>query len=150
MSTTNVSGGNVSGGNVSAGDKPRPLPIEPTKPFWDALAEGRITIPRCDRCGTWVWYPRPRCQGCLGNELTWTTVSGAGTVHTFTVTRQPIHPAFADETPQVQAIVELEEGIRMTTTLVEVEPETVAVGMAVVPVFDDGPDGITLLRFHPA
>ncbi|MGH1489351.1 MAG: Zn-ribbon domain-containing OB-fold protein [Acidimicrobiales bacterium] len=140
----------TSASNTSASDKPRPLPIEPTKPYWDALAEHRITIPRCDRCSTWVWYPRPRCQSCLSNELTWTTVSGAGTVHTYTVTRQPIHPAFADETPQVQAIVELDEGVRMTTTLIDVDPETVAVGMAVQPAFDDGPDGITLLRFYPA
>ena len=86
--------------NIGAVDKPRPLPIEPTRPFWDALAEHRILIPRCDRCDTWVWYPRPRCQSCLGNELTWTTVTGAGTVHTYTVTRQPIHPAFANSAPK--------------------------------------------------
>jgi uncharacterized OB-fold protein len=89
--------------------------------------------------------------------LTWTPVSGTGTVHTFTVTRQPIHPAFADETPQVQAIVELDEGIRLTTTLVDLDvdldPDAIEVGtvigLAVEPVFDDGPDGITLLRFRP-
>ncbi len=133
----------------SPGDKPRPLPIEPTKPFWDALADHKITIPRCDRCSTWVWYPRPRCQSCLSDQLSWTTVDGAGTIHTYTVTRQPIHPAFADETPQIQAIVELGIGVRMTTTLVEVEPEAVEIGAAVEPVFDDGPDGITLLRFRP-
>jgi len=131
------------------GDKPRPLPIEATQPFWDALAEHRISIPRCDRCGTWVWYPRPRCTGCLSNELTWTPVDGEGVVHTFTVTRQPIHPAFADETPQIQAMVELTNGVRMTTTLVEMEPEMVEVGMAVDARFDDGPDGVTLLRFGP-
>lgn len=144
MSTTDASAA-----KAGADAKPRPLPIEPTKPFWDALAEHRISIPRCDRCNTWVWYPRPRCQSCLGNELTWTTVAGAATVHTYTVTRQPIHPAFADETPQVQAIVELAEGVRMTTTLTDVDPEKVEIGMAVEPVFDDGPDGITLLRFGP-
>ena len=137
---------------MSISDKPRPRPIEPTKPFWDGLTEERIVIPRCDRCGTWVWYPRPRCQACLSDELTWTSVDGAGTVHTYTVTRQPIHPAFADETPQIQAIVELdaEVGVRMTTTLVDVDPEAVEVGMAVEPVFDRGADGITLLRFRPA
>lgn len=140
----------MSATGTSTGDKPRPLPIEPTKPFWDGLAEQRILIPRCDRCGTWVWYPRPRCTGCLGRELTWTPVDGRGRVHTFTVTRQPIHPAFADETPQIQAMVELTVGVRMTTTLVDVEPEAVEVDMAVEAVFDDGPDGITLLRFGPA
>ncbi len=140
----------MSTAGTNVGDKPRPLPIEPTQPFWDALAEHRISIPRCNRCATWIWYPRPRCTACLSNELTWEPVSEEGVVHTFTVTRQPIHPAFADETPQIQAMVELTIGVRMTTTLVDVEPEMVEVGMAVRAVYDDGPDGITLLRFTPA
>ncbi len=140
----------MSAGGTDIGDKPRPLPIEATQPFWDGLAQHRIILPRCDRCATWVWYPRPRCSACLSNELTWTPVDGTGSVHTFTVTRQPIHPTFADETPQIQAMVELTNGVRLTTTLVDIEPEMVEVDMAVRAVFDDGSDGITLLRFGPA
>jgi uncharacterized OB-fold protein len=71
-------------------------------------------------------------------------------VHTFTVARQPTHPAFADELPQLLAVVELEEGVHLTTTLVDVDPAAVQVGMAVVPAFDHGDDGVTLLRFRPA
>lgn len=129
--------------------KPRPRPVEATKPFWDALAEGEVRIPRCDACAGWVWYPRLRCNHCLSDRLTWTAVPGTGTVHTFTVTRQPIHPAFADETPQTQALVDLDGcDVRMTTTLVDA-PADLAVGAAVTPVFDTGADGVTLLRFRP-
>jgi uncharacterized OB-fold protein len=84
-------------------------------------------------------------------------VSGHGTVLTFTVARQPTARPFADEVPQILAVVELDEGVRMTTTLVDVDPDVdpdvdhgaLRVGMPVVPVFDHGPDGVTLLRFRP-
>jgi uncharacterized OB-fold protein len=136
--------------------KPRPRPTEATTPFWEGLAAGEVRIPRCNACGGWVWYPRLRCNHCLSDRLTWTAVPGTGTVHTFTVTRQPIHPAFADETPQVQAIVTLDGcGVRMTTTLVDVCVDAagardVAVGAPVAPVFDAAADGTTLLRFRLA
>lgn len=139
---------------MPAVDKPRPLAIEATKPFWEGLGRDQVELPRCEDCGTWVWYPRRRCPGCLSERLTWTAVSGRGTVHTFTIARQPTHPAFADDLPQVLAVVELAEGVRLTTTLVDVdvdaEPGAVEVGMAVEPAFDHGADGVTLLRFRPA
>ena len=130
-------------------EKPRPLATGSTKPFWDGLGRDQVVIPRCDECGTWVWYPRRRCTACLSERLTWTPVSGRGTVHTFTVARQPTHPAFADDLPQLLAVVELAEGVRLTTTLVDVEPDDIEVGLAVEPCFDHGADGVTLLRFRP-
>ena len=131
-------------------EKPRPLATGATKPFWDGLGRDEVIVPRCDDCGSWVWYPRRRCPGCLSDRLTWTVLSGRGTVHTFTVARQATHPAFAEELPQLLAVVELEEGIRLTTTLVDIDPDAVEVGMAVEPAFDHGADGVTLLRFRPA
>jgi hypothetical protein len=80
----------------------------------------------------------------------WHDVPGRGTVLTFTVAHQPTARPFADESPQLLAVVELDEGVRMTTTLVDVEPGSITVGMPVVPVFDHGADGVTLLRFRPA
>lgn len=130
-------------------ERPRPLPIPVTRPFWDALARGEVLLQHCAACGTWVYYPRIRCPHCLSDDLPWERVRGTGTVYTFTIGRQPTHPAFADDVPQLIAVVELDEGPRLTTTLVEVAPEDIVVGMAVEPVFDAGDDGITLLRFRP-
>jgi uncharacterized OB-fold protein len=86
---------------------------------------------------------------CLSDELDWREVSGAGTVYTFTIARQPTAPPFADDVPQRLAVVELDEGVRLTTTLVDVAPEAIHIGMRVEPVFDHGADGVTLLRFRP-
>jgi len=129
--------------------KPRPEPTPVSRPFWDGLREERIDVQRCDDCGRWVFYPRSRCPECLSDRLTWTTVEGTGAVYTFTVAEQATAPPFADEVPQLLAIVELAEGVRMSTTLVDVEPDAITVGMPVAPVFDHGADGITLLRFRP-
>ena len=129
--------------------KPRPQRTPTSAPFWDGLDADRVRIQRCDACGTWVHYPRSRCPHCLSDRLAWHDVAGHGTVLTFTVARQATARPFADEVPQLLAVVELDEGVRMTTTLVDVDPEAVAVGLPVVAAFDHRPDGATLLRFRP-
>jgi uncharacterized OB-fold protein len=77
-------------------------------------------------------------------------VSGAGVVYSFSIARQATAPPFADEVPQIITIVELPEGVRLSTTLVDVDPDDVRVGMEVVPVFEHGIDEVTLLRYRPA
>lgn len=128
--------------------KPRPAPTPTTQPFWDGLADDRILVPRCDDCGTWVFYPRPRCTTCLSDALAWHRISGAGRLLTWSVAAQPTVPMFADEMPQIIAIVETDEGIRMTTTIVTDDPTSLRADARVAPVFDHGDDGCTLLRFR--
>jgi uncharacterized protein len=149
MAATTPAGSDRPTGDAAAA-VPRPEPTPTTAPFWDALRDERVLLQRCERCGAWVHHPRVRCSTCLSDALTWHEVPGTGVVHTFTVARYPTAPPFATEVPQLLAVVELDEGVRMTTTLVDVEPESVCVGLAVVPVFDHGSDGRTLLRFRPA
>jgi uncharacterized protein len=131
-------------------DKPLPSPTPITAPFWAGLKEGRIMVQNCQDCGGWVFYPRSHCSHCLSDRLEWRQVTGAATLYTFTITRQPTAPHFADEVPQLLAVVELEGGIRMTTTLVNVAESDIRVGMKLVPCFDPVSDEVTLLRFQPA
>jgi uncharacterized OB-fold protein len=129
--------------------KPRPRPTPTSQPFWDALRTERIDLQRCDDCGAWVHYPRVRCSNCLSAALSWHTVDGTGTVYSFSIARQATAPPFADEVPQIITVVELPQGVRLSTTLVDVAPGDVRVGLPVVPVFDHGDDGMTLLRYKP-
>lgn len=131
-------------------EKPLPQPTPVTQPFWDGLAEGRIRIQRCLDCGGWVFYPRSHCNHCLSDRLEWRDVSGDATLYSFTITRQPTAPFFADEMPQRLAVVELAEGVRVTSTLVNVADGDIRVGMRLQPVFDRVSDAVTLLRFQPA
>ena len=128
--------------------KPRPQPTPLSQQFWDALREERIELQRCDDCGTWVHYPRSRCVRCLSPWLTWHPVDGHGTIYSFSVARQATAPHFEDEVPQIITIVELPEGVRLTTTLVDTDPAAVHIGLPVSPVFDHGDDRMTLLRYR--
>ena len=128
-------------------EKPLPLATPTSQPFWDALNDERVMIQRCDDCDAWVFYPRSHCSGCLSDQLSWQAVSGAGVLYTFTVSHQPTSPHFADEVPQLLAVVELDEGVRLTTTLVGVAVADIEIGMRVQPVFDHVDEAVTLLRY---
>lgn len=129
-------------------NKPMPAPTEISAPFWDGLKSGRLTIQRCNSCGHWIFYPRRHCDKCWSHDVAWHEVSGAGSLYTYTLTRIPTLPDFADEMPQAMAVVELDEGVRINTTLVGLAEDEIRVGMRLKPVFDQVKgDGTTLLRF---
>ncbi|MCH2337542.1 MAG: OB-fold domain-containing protein [Pseudomonadales bacterium] len=85
----------------------------------------------------------------MSDQLVWRKVSGLGVLYTYTLARQPTAPHFAKETPQQLAVVELDEGVRMTSTLVNVEPSDIVIGMRLRPYFDHVTDTLTLLRYQP-
>jgi len=128
--------------------KPLPVATETSQPFWDALRDHQVSIQQCDECQTWIFYPRQHCTHCLSDKLTWKPVSGNGTLYSFTLARVPTDPAFADEKPQKMAVVQLDEGPRINSTLVYLDEDEIQVGMRLKPVFDDNEkEGVTLLRF---
>lgn len=132
-----------------AWNKPLPRPTEISAPYWDGLKAHEVRIQQCDR-GHSLFFPRTHCPQCGSRALTWQKVSGEGSIYSFTIARIPTMPEFTDEMPQALAVVELKEGVRINTTIVGVDPETLKVGMAVRPVFDERPGEATLLRFTDA
>ena len=120
-----------------------------TEPFWAACADGRFVLPRCDRCAGYIWYPRLYCPACAATDVSWHEVSGRGSVYSFTVIRKGAGP-FASVSPYVLAYVELAEGPRLLTNIVDCDVEAVTVGMAVRVVFDPAGDSDALFRFAPA
>ncbi len=129
--------------------KPLPLPTPTSQPFWDGLAEEKVILQRCDDCRGWVFYPRSHCSNCLSPNLVWTEVSGDGHVYTYTIAHRPTAPHFADASPQLIAVVELQEGVRLNSVIVDATPDELQVGMAVKPVYHKDGDS-TLLYFRPA
>lgn len=119
-----------------------------TAPFWDAMAEGRLVLPRCDSCGHVIWYPRQFCPTCHTTGVTWFEASGRGTVYSFTVARQAFGE-WKDHVPYVIAYVELDEGPRVLTNVVGCDPEQVAIGDRVELVVDRSPEGAGIYRFAP-
>jgi uncharacterized protein len=134
---------------VTAHPLPAPAPerTPETDEFWDATAQGRLLLARCDRCDAVVWYPKTYCSECGGLSVSWREAAGTGTVYSFTVAhRGP--GAFGDAAPYVIAYVELAEGPRVLTNIVGCEPDQVAIGQRVQVVFSDTGQGSALYRFE--
>lgn len=132
-------------------NKPMPIATSLSAPFWDGLKEGRILMQHCGACEKWTFYPRRHCSHCWSSDVEFREVSGQGTLYTYTVARVPTLPEFAGPEPQLMAVVELDEGVRLNTTLVGVSADKVKVGMRVKPVRARvSEDGTVLLRFTAA
>lgn len=130
--------------------RPQPPVTETSAPFWEGTRSRRLLVQRCADCGTWVWYPRTACTSCLGSDLHWTEVAGRGTVHAVSVHHRPGVPELKDRTPYAVALVDLDEGPRLLSNVVNCAPDTVHVGQRVVASWEPLADGRHLVVFEPA
>ena len=133
-------------------DKPmRLLPrITPeNEHYWTGGAEGELRFLRCGACQTWIHPPQPVCPECLSKDLGVAAVSGRAELTSYTVNHQPWLPGFPP--PYVVCIVEIEEqkGLRITSNLVDCEPEQIRIGMPLRVRFEQVED-VWLPLFAPA
>ena len=105
-----------------------------TAPFWAALGAGRLDLPVCDACGHHIWYPRSWCPVCQHEAVTWTTLSGRGTVYARTILHRSMGRGVS-AAPFVIAYVELDEGPRVLTNVVTDDPSSIEIGTAVEAMF---------------
>lgn len=128
--------------------RPEPLVDADNAFFWEGAGQGRLLIQRCAECGTLRHPPRPMCGVC--RSVRWDTVesAGRGEVFSWIVPRHPKLPVFGDE--YVVVLVALDEGVRIVSNLVGVDPADVRIGMRVEVVFDAPGGGRTLPLFGPA
>jgi uncharacterized OB-fold protein len=134
-------------------ERPLPQPMTPeAKPYWDGAREGRLMLPKCGACGKTFMYPRVLCPFCASRDIGWIEASGRGRLHSFGIAHQILNKAFKVRTPVVLAMVELDEGPRLLTNLVEVEPSPAAIkcDMPVEVVFERLTDQVSLPMFRPA
>jgi uncharacterized OB-fold protein len=129
---------------------PAPVPeVQPeTEAFWTATARGVLLLQRCADCELRIWYPRYVCPYCHSTDLRNIEASGRGTIHSFTVTTRGILD-YANCGPYVLALVELAEGPKMMTNIVDAEPDSLFIGQDVTVVFHDTGAGNALPRFTP-
>src|SRR6266487_1252834 len=118
-----------------------------SRPYWEGLRQGELRIQRCNSCSKAVFYPRSICPHCHSDQLAWIVASGKGTIYSYTVVHQAFGP-FAVDVPFVIAIVELQEGARMMSRIVDAPRERVAVGAAVRVTFENVGEDLTLPYFR--
>ncbi len=137
-------------------DGPTALPTraptvnEDTTSFWAATAEGRLELQRCRDCGTIIWWPRAICPSCSSFGLDTFDASGRGTIYSCTTVHRSQGRSWNAATPYVVAYVELEEGPRVMTNIVDCDPAEVRIGTPVRVVFHDTGEGNALPRFTPS
>ncbi len=118
-------------------------------PYWEGVALGELRYQECLDCHQAIFFPRSVCPNCLSQKLEWRKSAGRGEVYAFTVVHRP-PSAFVERVPYVVALVNLEEGFRVMTNVVECPVEQVRVGMKVQVVFGQGVEGQPLPYFRPA
>lgn len=124
-----------------------PPVTEFTTPFWDATREQRLLLPWCRSCDEPFWFPRETCPRDLSPDIGWRPAEGRGVVHAVSVMPKPANPLMAGREPYVVALIDLAEGVRMMSTVVDGDPWSVGVGDRVVLAWEPLSDGRRLYVF---
>ena len=130
---------------------PKPLPAitAENRPFWEGCKQGKLLLQFCAACQQYQFYPRLYCMHCGAQEPDWVEASGRGVIYSYTIIRQNKSPEFRDDVPYNVALIQLDEGPRMMSSVVEITPDDLRVDLPVVVVFDSITDEISLPRFRP-
>jgi uncharacterized OB-fold protein len=126
-----------------------PAPDTSNLPYFDGAIAGKLRLQRCDDCGHWCFPVRTRCQLCGSTRLQWADASGRGVVYSHALLRREYHPRHSGHLPIIMAQVDLEEGVRVNTNLVDVAPAAVKTGMKVKVAFEHSPAGEAVVVFKP-
>jgi uncharacterized OB-fold protein len=134
-------------------NRPLPAPLIPEcQPYWDGLKDNKLMLPQCEDCNKPFFYPRISCPHCHSRNIAWMQASGKGKLYSFEIAYQKLNRRFNVPTPYILAMIELDEGPRMMSNLINVEanPDVVKCDMPVEVVFEKMTDDITLPLFQPA
>ena len=129
--------------------KPLPRINGLSRPYWEGTKRQELLLQRCDACGRHRFPPSERCSSCLDTASEWVPASGRGKVWSWIRMWQAYFPAFDADRPYIVAYVELEEGPRLMTTLVECHPDEIVCDMAIEVTFEEVTDDVTLPKFRP-
>ena len=108
---------------------PLPVPDEDSLLFWQGLSDGKFLLQTCIDCGIKNYPPVSMC--CQQFNFEWVNAQGTGSIFSYVVTHQPIHPALKGHTPFLTVVVQLDEGPRITSNLVDGDPENIEIGSRV-------------------
>jgi uncharacterized OB-fold protein len=112
-----------------AAQRPAPILTEDNHEYWDAAKEGRLVAQRCSECSRLRHPPRPMCPACHSLGHTVTDLAGTGVVYSYSILHYPEFPGFTY--PVIAALIDLDEGVRVLSNLVNIEPGDVRVGLTV-------------------
>jgi uncharacterized OB-fold protein len=116
--------------------------------YWAAAANGVLLVPKCVECARTFWHPRPRCPHCGSNRVDWIESAGRGAIHTFTIVRQTSDSFFRTQLPYAVAMIDLDEGVRLMSSVVQTPLDALRIGMRVEVQFEQASDDIGIPCFR--
>lgn len=130
-------------------ERPLPAVTALTEPFWSAARSHQLVLQQCQACDAYRFPPEVGCYVCSSTEARWSPASGRAKLYSWTVAYPPVLPYFQERVPWPVAVVELEEGPRMVTNLVDVLVDDYRIGMPLQVAFEDIDDDLSLVVFRP-
>jgi len=121
-----------------------------SRPFWNALKERVLLIGKCGACAKVHYYPRPFCPHCWSEDVSLIRSSGRGTLYTYSIVYVNDQPPFNRQLPYVAAMVDLDEGVRVTTNIVGCDHADLRIGMQVAVDFEEVTPDVSKAVFRPA
>jgi uncharacterized OB-fold protein len=121
-----------------------------TRAYWDAARQGQLMIGHCKSCSTRFFYPRPLCPNCWSGEVELTAATGRGTLYTYSVVYMNDLSPFDQWLPYIAAMVDLEEGVRISTNIVDCDTRDLKIGMPLIVSFRQADEGLAVPVFRPA
>lgn len=127
--------------------RPRPAPSRDTAGYWEGARRHELVLQQCSVCRAFRHYPRPMCPECHSLHFEWTPSSGRGTIYSYAIVHQLLHPFWQGKVPYNVILVELEEGPRIVSHLLDCPNDEIEIGMPVSVVFEDVSDDFSLPMF---
>ena len=135
---------------MTAYNKPLPRGENLNGEFYAYCKQHELRFQRCDNCHAWRHMPREGCRQCGSFDWSWERSTGKGEIFSWTVIHRALHPGFNEELPYAAVVVELEEGVRIVSHVVDLAVEKLAVGTPVEVFFDDVTEDVSLPKFRRA
>lgn len=129
--------------------KPLPQVNSETKPFWDGCRKHELRFQKCLDCGHVRWPPSIICSQCHSSNTEWIISNGKGKIYTYVIFHQVFHKGFADDVPYVTASIELEEGPRLLSNIVEYDVNEINCETPVEVVWEEITEEFTIPKFRP-
>jgi uncharacterized protein len=131
---------------------PNPAP-RPTnyldEQFWNHCSEGILCFQCCTECEAWRHIPRFMCAKCGSDQWGWRQSNGRGEVYSWTICHMPMSKEFEKDFPYAVLVVEMEEGVRITAGLRDMDYKELKIGLPVEVVFASLENGGQLPFFRP-
>jgi uncharacterized OB-fold protein len=135
---------------VADPDKIIPQITEELRPFFDGAKRNRLLVQHCNACGKNRFPPVQICPECLSRNLSWVEACGRGRLYSYSIMHRAYHPAFAAKVPYVLVVVELEEGGKITSNVVGIDPQQLKCGISLEVTFENVTEEVVLPKFRPS